>query len=161
MRLASLAVDDFRAIRQLSIRFGQGVNVLHGPNDLGKSTLAEAVRAALLVPPSSSEADSYQSWYSGNSPRVELALVDDDERWWKVVKRFGSGGSSAAELFHSKDGKIGLDVMTPHGYPLDIDLPVEAVEACITAEEKDLADVVRVFGDRLEQNFRLWKRAAA
>ncbi len=105
MRLASLAVEDFRAIRQLSIAFGQGVNVLHGPNDLGKSTLAEAVRAALLVPPSSSEADSYQSWYSGNSPRVELALVDDDERWWKVVKRFGSGGSSAAELFHSKDGK--------------------------------------------------------
>lgn len=105
MRLASLAIEHFRAIRRLDIAFGRGLNVLHGPNDLGKSTLATAIRAALLVPPSSSEAESYQSWYSGNSPRVELALVDDDERWWKVVKNFGSAGASAAELFHSKDGK--------------------------------------------------------
>ena len=31
-----------------------GLNVLYGPNDLGKSTLAAAIRAALLVPPSGS-----------------------------------------------------------------------------------------------------------
>lgn len=104
MRFVQLGVENFRAIRRVDLEFGAGINVLHGPNDLGKSTLAAAIRAALLVPPSGSQAESYASWFSGASPRVELTLVDGDGRWWKVKKAFGSGSPSSAELFHSKDG---------------------------------------------------------
>jgi DNA repair exonuclease SbcCD ATPase subunit len=103
VRLTRLEVDAFRAIKHAEIDFGPGLNILYGPNDLGKSTLAAAVRAALLVPPSSSEAHSYQSWFGSDNPRVELTLMDPDGHYWQVKKTFGTSSSSSAELLHSKD----------------------------------------------------------
>lgn len=104
MRFVRLCIEDFRAIRRLDLEFGAGINVFHGPNDLGKSTVGAAIRAALLVPPNGTQAESYQSWFSGVSPRVELTLVDSEGRWWKVKKTFSSAAASSAEMFHSKDG---------------------------------------------------------
>lgn len=103
MRLTRLTIDAFRAIKRADVEFGPGLNILFGPNDLGKSTIATAIRAALLVPPSSSEAHSYGSWYASDNPRVELTLVDADGHYWKVKKTFGTSSSSSAELLHSKD----------------------------------------------------------
>lgn len=102
MRLARIVVESFQAIQHADIELGPGLNVLHGPNDLGKSTLASAIRAALLLPPSSSEAEAYVPWYADATPRVALTFVDGDNRYWKVSKSFGTNGS--AELHHSKDG---------------------------------------------------------
>ena len=39
MKLLRLQVADFAAIANAEIEFGPGLNVLYGPNDLGKSTL--------------------------------------------------------------------------------------------------------------------------
>ena len=103
MRLTKLLVDAFKAIKRAEIDFGPGLNILYGPNDLGKSTLATAVRAALLVPPSSAEAQSYTSWFGSDSPHVELTLVDPDGHFWRVKKTFGTSSPSSAELLHSKD----------------------------------------------------------
>jgi AAA domain len=103
VRLTKLTVDAFRAIRHADIDFGPGLNILYGPNDLGKSTLATAIRAALLVPPSSSEAANYASWFGSDNPRVELTLMDADGRYWRVKKTFGSSSTSSAELQYSKD----------------------------------------------------------
>lgn len=104
MRFAKLVVDNFQGIKHAEIAFAPGLNVLYGPNDLGKSTLARAIYAALLVPPGSSEAGSYASWYADAVPRVSLTLVDDADSYWRVEKSFGSGGSSSAGLSFSKDG---------------------------------------------------------
>lgn len=41
----------------------------------------------------------------------------------------------------------------------EVELPVEAVTEAATDEEVDLADFIRVFGDRLEANFRIWRNA--
>ena len=105
MRLVRISVENFRAVRQAAIDFVPGMNVLYGPNDLGKSTIAMAIRAALLTPPSSSEADTYASWFTAENPRVELTFADNDKRYWKVKKTFGTSSSSSAELLHSKDSK--------------------------------------------------------
>ena len=104
MRLVSLSVASFQAIRSAEIEFGPGLNILYGPNDLGKSTLARSIRAALLVPPSSSEAQSYDSWFGSDNPHVELTLMDAEGRYWRVKKTFGSSSTSSAELQYSKDG---------------------------------------------------------
>ena len=40
MKILRLRVTDFAAIREADIDLGRGLNVLYGPNDLGKSTLA-------------------------------------------------------------------------------------------------------------------------
>ena len=41
MKINRLRVTDFAAIREADIELGRGLNVLYGPNDLGKSSLAE------------------------------------------------------------------------------------------------------------------------
>ena len=59
MKLLSLSVEHFRGVRKAAIEFGPGLNVLHGPNDLGKSSLAAAIRAALLLQASSREHEEF------------------------------------------------------------------------------------------------------
>ena len=40
MKLIRLRVESFAAIGNVDVEFGPGLNVLYGPNDLGKSTMA-------------------------------------------------------------------------------------------------------------------------
>jgi DNA repair exonuclease SbcCD ATPase subunit len=104
MRLLALKVADFGAVEHAEIELGPGLNVLHGPNDLGKSTLAAALRAVLLLPHGSSAAGRYAPWHSGKTPTVTLSFAVQD-RIWRVTKSWarGSGGSSMLE--YSNDGR--------------------------------------------------------
>jgi energy-coupling factor transporter ATP-binding protein EcfA2 len=103
MHFTKLVIESFMAIQRADIEFGPGLNILYGPNDLGKSTLARAIRAALLVQPGSSEGAQFNPWYADTTPRVSLTLVDGSAQYWKVSKAFGDA-HSGAELLHSKDG---------------------------------------------------------
>jgi chromosome segregation ATPase len=103
MRLVRLQVKHFQGVEAARIEFAAGLNVLFGPNDLGKSTLASAIRAALLVPHSSTLQKGFASWFGTGDPEVRLELCDDSGRFWRVTKTFaGTGGRSALES--SKDG---------------------------------------------------------
>ena len=47
MLLESVEVRSFRTIQSLTIALTRGLNVIHGDNDVGKSTLMDAIRACL------------------------------------------------------------------------------------------------------------------
>lgn len=96
MRLVRLEVENFRGVRSATLDFAPGVNVLHGPNELGKSTLAEAVRAALLTKPSTIQADSYLRWDDAVPTRVMLTFETGGEVW-RVTKKFSSPTSALLE----------------------------------------------------------------
>ncbi len=102
MRLISLSVENFRGIRKAEIEFGAGLNVLYGPNDLGKSSLAAAIRAALLLQSTSREHEEFVSWQGDGDPVVKLVFESEPQRIWRVRKTFGSGGH--AFLDESRDG---------------------------------------------------------
>ncbi len=102
MRILKLEVDNFRGIRAASISFGSGLNVVYGPNDLGKSTLAEAIRAALLVPTKSKEGKSYIRWDDSAPAGVSLTF-ESGGKLWRVRKTFGSGFQSVLERSESLD----------------------------------------------------------
>ncbi len=104
IRLVRATVEHFRAIERAEVELGPGLNVLHGPNDLGKSTLATALRAALLLPATSSEADKYASWAGEQAPRVSLTLQSGPELFHRVVKQFSTGSGASALLERSRDG---------------------------------------------------------
>lgn len=104
MRLSTLSVEGYQAIERASLEFGPGLNILFGPNDLGKSTLAAALRSVLLVPPASTVAEGFASWYADVVPRVSLTFMDEAKRYWRLEKLFGSGAAEAATLSDSKDG---------------------------------------------------------
>jgi DNA repair exonuclease SbcCD ATPase subunit len=97
MQLIRLAVSNFAAIGQVDVEFGSGLNVLYGPNDLGKSTIAKCIRLALLLPYTSSHAESYAPWNRGDDPVIELTFSTEAQRIWRVRKHFGKRGSSRLE----------------------------------------------------------------
>ena len=94
MRLHRLLIENFAAIRAANIEFGPGLNVLYGPNDLGKSTVVAAIRLGLLLPHTSSHCDQYIGWTGGEDPRVEITFENESQRIWRVQKQFGKSGSS-------------------------------------------------------------------
>ncbi len=104
MRLVKLSVQRFQCIQSAEVEFGPHLNVLYGPNDVGKSSLAWAIRAVLLLQHSSSHAARFSSWHDDGEPRVALTFTDDSERFWRVTKVFG-GSSGRSTLESSKDGR--------------------------------------------------------
>lgn len=102
MRIHRLRVTDFAGIREADVEFGPGLNVLYGPNDLGKSTLAEAIRLALLLPCTSTHIDDYVPWSGGQNPVVELTFESEAQRIWRVRKEFRKSGTATLE--ESKNG---------------------------------------------------------
>jgi recombinational DNA repair ATPase RecF len=114
MRLASLEVENFKGVDHARLELGPGLNVLYGPNELGKSTLAEAIRAVLLLPPKSTHQQAYQPWHSDLRPEVTITLQDDEGNYHRAFKRFGS---DTAQLKFSKDQ---LD-WTPNGKNRQVD----------------------------------------
>lgn len=110
MRLLSLRVRSFGCVDEAELELGPGVNVLYGPNDLGKSTLAQAIRAALLLPSGHQKAQELRPWHRDAAPEVRLQFMAPDEpgaatpaRTWRVHKVFGGKGGQA-ELEGSNDG---------------------------------------------------------
>jgi uncharacterized protein YhaN len=103
MKIRRLQVTDFAAIRQADVEFGNGLNVLYGPNDLGKSTLADAIRLALLLPHTSSHIEDYIPWSGGGNPVVQLTFETESQRIWRVTKEFRKGGGATLE--ESRNGK--------------------------------------------------------
>jgi hypothetical protein len=105
MRLVKLSVQRFQCVESAELEFGPHLNILYGPNDLGKSSLAWAIRAVLLLQHGSVHAERFSSWYAAGEPRVMLTFCDDSGRYWRVTKTFGGSGGRS-ELESSKDGQV-------------------------------------------------------
>jgi DNA repair exonuclease SbcCD ATPase subunit len=103
VRFRRIEVRSYRAIEQADLDFAPGLNVLHGPNDLGKSTLASAIRTALLLPAESTAHQAFIPWHDAGPPSVRLTF-ERDGTIYRVSKVFGSGGSASARLESSPDG---------------------------------------------------------
>jgi hypothetical protein len=102
VKLLSLRVEHFSCVRKANLEFGPGLNVLYGPNDLGKSSLAAAIRAALLLQTSSKDYEEFINWSGTGDPQVELVFETEPQRIWRVRKTFGS--TAQAFLDESRDG---------------------------------------------------------
>src|SRR6516165_470520 len=108
MRLHRLRIANFAAIENVDVEFGPGLNVLYGPNDLGKSTLVSAIRLGLLLPHTSTHCDQYVGWIGGGDPVVEMTFETEAQRIWRIRKQFGKTGSSL--LQESRNGQDFDDV---------------------------------------------------
>lgn len=108
MRLHRLRIASFAAIESVDVEFGPGLNVLYGPNDLGKSTLVSAIRLGLLLPHTSTHCDQYVGWTGAGDPVVEMTFETEAQRIWRIRKQFGKTGSSL--LQESRNGQDFDDV---------------------------------------------------
>ena len=103
MWIRRLEVTDCAGIAAASVDLEPGLNVLFGPNELGKSSLVEAMRAVLLLQSGSTAAAVLDDWHSDGPPEVALTF-ERDERVWRVRKTFKRGGGRAF-LDYSPDGR--------------------------------------------------------
>jgi AAA domain len=108
MKLHRLHIESFGAIGNVDVEFGPGLNVLYGPNDLGKSTAVAAIRLGLLLPHTSTHGDQYVGWAGSDQRLVEITFETEAERIWRIRKQFGKNGSSL--LQESRNGQDFDDV---------------------------------------------------
>ncbi|MTD93821.1 AAA family ATPase [Hyphomicrobium sp. xq] len=89
-----------------------GLDVLAGPNELGKSTILKAVNTALFLPHTSKKQEIEELRpYAGGAPLIELDL-EVEGRGWRLRKQYLS--SRSAELRDLSTGQVsrGADAET-------------------------------------------------
>ncbi|HEY0394079.1 MAG TPA: AAA family ATPase [Candidatus Elarobacter sp.] len=104
MRLRSLRVDGFGRLADRTFAFAPGLNVVVGPNEAGKSTLAAAIVAALYGL-QRGEKDRWRPW-TGTAYATALTYETSDGATWEVhrayerdtkgVRVFDADGADAA-----------------------------------------------------------------
>lgn len=98
MKIRSIELTNFRkfvgTVRVESI--GDNVNVLVGRNELGKSTLLEAINGVIFEKAKSTAAHvkAFRHFVNGTVPEVKLAF-DIDGRSWTIHKRFAGQAGKA------------------------------------------------------------------
>jgi DNA repair exonuclease SbcCD ATPase subunit len=96
MRLLSLTLRSYRTHKDLTIRFDSSRNLIGGPNESGKSTIAEAIHRALFLRSKTGGnlREEMRSTRHGGEPEIDLVFEACDSRW-TLEKRFsGSKGST-------------------------------------------------------------------
>jgi hypothetical protein len=90
MRLSRIRIEQFKQFRQ-PIEIGDlepGINLFTGPNEVGKSTIVAAIRAAFFERYRSGSVDGFRPWGdSSASPTVELEFLIGEKRY-RLTKSF-------------------------------------------------------------------------
>jgi hypothetical protein len=94
LRLRRIEIDGFRKFREPIAIDGltDGLNIIIEPNETGKSTLLEALRAAFFVRhgTKNQRAQSYAPYGQAVGPEIRVAF-DADGADWTITKRFLKG----------------------------------------------------------------------
>jgi AAA15 family ATPase/GTPase len=79
MHLKSLIIKNFRVLEDIDVEFDPRVNVIVGPNAVGKTTLLEAIRfaKALLAPRTQNESNQVLFALGASSPHNPQNLIYD------------------------------------------------------------------------------------
>ena len=104
MIITRLKMENWMKIQQLILEFKPGINLIYGPNEIGKSSIIEAIKMA-ITGNAGSTAEKYRklpTWGKGDKARVELFFTTRDNENYHILKSFPGGN---AELY-SNIGKL-------------------------------------------------------
>jgi len=90
MKLQRIRIEQLRQFRKPFVldHLQPGLNLIHGPNESGKSTLVRAIRAAFFERYRSTAVDDLRPWGdSAAAPTVELDF-EHQGRLWRLTKSF-------------------------------------------------------------------------
>ncbi|MFH1689419.1 MAG: AAA family ATPase [Candidatus Eisenbacteria bacterium] len=107
MRIRRLRLVNFKRFADHEIVLEPGLNLIVGPNESGKSSIAEALSTVLFADPAS-RADSVRSlerWGGTGGMRLELDFEQGTDSY-RLTKDFGSG---LAELARRTEGDVIAD----------------------------------------------------
>lgn len=102
MRIRRLSIENWRGVSVSEIEFGDGVTIIAGPNEVGKSSLFEALRFLFRFPDSSShrDIDSVRPVHVDQAPAVALEadLGDQSIHYAKRFKKAGRAGETTLRI---------------------------------------------------------------
>jgi hypothetical protein len=158
MILKRLKVDGFgKLIGSGSFEFSQGLTVIAGPNESGKTTLAECIVRMLFGFPRQQfnlELDRYRPWQSGAPYRARLEYELDDHRGFETTRDFADDVRTVTRKLDTKepvDGWSGGRKASPGQSILNLSLEAYRAAAVIGPGElqsKEDADF-GALGERL------------
>ncbi len=109
MKILSIRLHPFGGTANLKCTLNNGINVLEGPNEFGKSTLSNALWHALFTPTNLTPSNLLKTmgrWYpkpGGDHARVTLQFHADGHHW-TLQKSWGACGASSLQ----SDGAPGI-----------------------------------------------------
>ena len=93
MQILSIHLKNIKSHRDTTLSFSAGINVLSGPNGVGKSTVFEAIGYALFGVDARDFVSNIERFLSIGAKRGEVSVtfqIDDDTRW-RVSRTVGGG----------------------------------------------------------------------
>ncbi|HLP62737.1 MAG TPA: AAA family ATPase [Candidatus Deferrimicrobium sp.] len=93
MIITKLELENWMKIRKLPLEFHPGINLIYGPNEIGKSSIIEAIKQAILGDPNSGgrEYKQFQPWGTTEKARVNLSFTTRDGLQYHLYKSFPKG----------------------------------------------------------------------
>lgn len=100
------------------LEFSAGINLLYGRNEIGKSSIIEAIRLAITGDPSSGSRDykKLKPWGTDVKARVDLSFTTGDNRAYRISKSFPKGSAA----LYQQDVPLTEDVKKTHDKLLQI-----------------------------------------
>jgi len=107
MRIRRLRLVNFKRFADHEVVLEPGLNLIVGPNESGKSSIAEALSIVLFVDPASRAASvrSLEKWGGSGGMKLELDFEQGDDSY-TLTKDFGAG---TAELARCTEGDVIAD----------------------------------------------------
>jgi exonuclease SbcC len=140
--LKRVVVDGFgKLVNRGPFDFSPGLTVIAGPNESGKSTLAECIIRLLFGYPRqqfSEELDRFRPWASGAPYRAHLEYALDDRRAFETTRDFASDAETVTRTLDTKervDGLSGGRKASPGHNALSLSLEAYRAAAVIRAGE--------------------------
>lgn len=92
MQILSVALRNIKSHRETELQFAPGINVLSGPNGIGKSTIFEAIGYALFGVDARDFVSNVERFLTIGSKRGEIAVVfaTDVGEKWRVTRTVGA-----------------------------------------------------------------------
>jgi exonuclease SbcC len=98
MKITRLELENWMGIPRLALDFSQGINLIYGRNEIGKSSIIQSIRQALLGDPASKKPEykALKPWGTDVSAHVKLFFTSHDGKHYRLCKSFPGG---SAELY--------------------------------------------------------------
>ncbi len=112
MLISQIILRNYGRFSEYKVDFAPGINVIKGPNEGGKSTLANAVMAALFVDPATARGGVFEieRWGNNRAPFLEASL-NVDGKTFTLTRDFENNKSDFKprdlEMPGGKTGNIG------------------------------------------------------
>lgn len=137
MYIEKLHIDSFGKLSGLDLDFSEGINIVEGPNESGKSTVAAFIKFILYGVPSK-ERKNILSWQSGRASG-SLTLMSEDKRQRFRIERSLVGTKESVQFI---DGNTNLPIRN-----IDTSVPIGELLLGVDADMFSATAFVSQIGD--------------